>query len=84
MALLLSTVAVWANKQVTNTEHFVQTVSPLADDPVVQQEVSGKITQAIVAVADIDGRLGAYLPGQLDFLAEKSNAAFQKLVWWES
>ena len=80
MALLLSTVAVWANKQITNTEHFVQTVSPLAGDPVVQQEVSGKITQAIVAVADIDGRLGAYLPGQLDFLAEKSNAAFQKLV----
>lgn len=80
MVLLLSTVAVWANKQVTNTEHFVQTVSPLANDPVVQQEMSGKITQAIVAVADIDGRLGAYLPGQLDFLAEKSNAAFQKLV----
>ena len=46
----------------------------------VQQEVSEKITQAVVAAADIDGRLGAYLPGQLDFLAEKSNAAFQKLV----
>lgn len=80
VAVLLSSIAVWANKQVTNTDYFVKTVSPLASDPVVQQEVSEKITQAVVAAADIDGRLGAYLPGQLDFLAEKSNAAFQKLV----
>lgn len=80
IVVLLSSVAVWANKHVTNTEHFVETVSPLANDPVVQQEVSEKITQVIVAGVDIDGRLGAYLPGQLDFLAEKSNVAFQKLV----
>ena len=80
VAVLLSSIAVWANKQVTNTEYFVKTVSPLASEPVVQQEVSEKITQAVVAAADIDGRLGTYLPGQLDFLAEKSNAAFQKLV----
>ena len=80
VAVLLTTVAVWANKQVTNTEYFVETIGPLASDPVVQQEVSEKITQAVVAAADIDGRLGTYLPGQLDFLAEKSNVAFQKLV----
>lgn len=80
VAVLLSSIAVWANKQVKNTDYFVKTVSPLASDPVVQQEVSEKITQVVVAAADIDARLGAYLPGQLDFLAEKSNAAFQKLV----
>ena len=49
VAVLLSSIAVWANKQVTNTEYFVKTVSPLAGDPVVQQEVSEKITQAVVA-----------------------------------
>jgi len=80
VAVLLSSVAVWANKQVTNTDYFVKTVTPLADDPVVQAEVSERMTQTIVAAVNIDGRLGAYLPGQLDFLAEKSNAAFQKLV----
>jgi hypothetical protein len=80
ITVLLSSVAVWANKQVTNTDYFVKTVAPLADDPVVQAEVSERMTQTIVAAVDIDGRLGAYLPGQLDFLLEKSNAAFQKLV----
>ena len=80
VAVLLSSVAVWANKQVTNTDYFVKTVTPLADDPVVQAEVSERMTQTIVAAVNIDGRLGAYLPGQLDFLAEKTNAAFQKLV----
>jgi hypothetical protein len=80
VAVLLSSVAVWANKQVTNTDYFVKTVTPLADDPVVQAEVSERMTQTIVDAVNIDGRLGAYLPGQLDFLAEKTNAAFQKLV----
>ncbi|CAB5016452.1 unannotated protein [freshwater metagenome] len=80
VGVLLSSVAVWANKQVTNTDYFVKTVTPLADDPAVQAEVSDRLTAAIVAVVDIDGRLDAYLPGQLDFLAEKSNDAFQKLV----
>jgi len=80
VAVLLSSVAVWANKQVTNTDYFVKTVAPLADDPAVQAEVSERMTQTIVAAVNIDGRLGAYLPGQLDFLAEKTNAAFQKLV----
>jgi hypothetical protein len=46
----------------------------------VQAEVSDRLTAAIVAAVDIDGRLDAYLPGQLDFLAEKSNDAVQKLV----
>lgn len=81
VAVLLSSVAVWANKQVTNTDYFVKTVTPLANDPVVQAEVSERMTQTIVAAVNIDGRLGAYLPGQLDFLAEKTNAAFQKLVF---
>jgi len=80
VAVLLSSVAVWANRQVTNTDYFVKTVTPLANDPVVQAEVSERMTQTIVNAVNIDGRLGAYLPGQLDFLAEKSNAAFQKLV----
>ena len=80
VGVLLSSVAVWANKQVTNTNYFVKTVTPLANDPVVQAEVSERMTQTIVAAVNIDGRLGAYLPGQLDFLAEKTNVAFQKLV----
>ena len=80
VAVLLSSTAVWANKQVTNTDYFVKTVTPLADDPVVQAEVSDRMAQAIVAAVDIDGRLGAYLPGQLDFLAEKTNDAFRKLA----
>jgi hypothetical protein len=80
VSVLLSIVAVWANKQVTNTDYFVNTVAPLADDLGVQNEVSEKVTQTIIAAVNIDGRLGAYLPGQLDFLAEKSNAAFQNLV----
>jgi len=80
LAVLLSSVAVWANKQVTNTNYFVKTVTPLADDPAVQAEVSDRLTTAIVAAVDIDGRLGAYLPGKFDFLAEKTNDAFEKLV----
>ena len=40
----LSVVAVWAKNQVTDTDRYVATVTPLASDPAIQNAVADKIT----------------------------------------
>jgi hypothetical protein len=49
----LSVVAVWAKNQVTDTDRYVATVTPLASDPAIQNAVSDKITAEIFARLDV-------------------------------
>jgi hypothetical protein len=51
---LLSVVAVWANSIVQDTDRYVSTVGPLASDPDVQQAVTNRITNAVLAQVDVD------------------------------
>jgi hypothetical protein len=49
----LAGVAVWARNQVTNTDRYVATVAPLAQDPAIQQAVTDQITAQIFTYIDI-------------------------------
>lgn len=49
----LSVVAVWAKSEVTDTERYVATVSPLAADPAIQQAVSDRVTQEVLSYIDV-------------------------------
>ncbi|MCX5048133.1 MULTISPECIES: hypothetical protein [unclassified Streptomyces] len=51
---LLSVVAVWANSIVQDTDRYVSTVGPLASDPDVQQAVTKRVTNAVLAQVDVD------------------------------
>jgi hypothetical protein len=51
----LSVVAVWAKNQVTDTDRYVATVTPLASDPAIQNAVADKITAEIFARLDVVG-----------------------------
>jgi hypothetical protein len=51
----LSVVAVWARNQITNTDRYVQTVSPLARDPAVQAAIADQITAQIFNYIDVQG-----------------------------
>jgi hypothetical protein len=51
----LSVVAVWARSQVSDTERYVQTVTPLASDPAVQAAVTTNITNVIFQYLDVRG-----------------------------
>ncbi|MFI6564219.1 hypothetical protein [Streptomyces sp. NPDC050534] len=50
---LLSVVAVWANSIVRDTDRYVATVGPLASDPDVQQAVTKRVTNAVLAQVDV-------------------------------
>ena len=46
-------VAVWTNNQVSNTDRFVRSVSPLVADPDVQQALTDEVTATIFQYVDV-------------------------------
>ncbi|WP_405806709.1 hypothetical protein OG729_16075 [Streptomyces sp. NBC_00210] len=66
---ILSVVAVWVNSIVGDTDRYVATVAPLADDPAVQTAVTNRATAAILAQIDVKA-----------LVAQLSDAAAQKGV----
>ena len=56
LACLLSPVAVtsvWARTQVTNTNAYVDTVAPIADDPAVQAAIANQVTTIVLDKIDV-------------------------------
>jgi hypothetical protein len=51
----LSVVAIWTRNQVTNTDRYVATVSPLASDPAIQQAIADQITAQVFTYLDVQG-----------------------------
>jgi hypothetical protein len=49
----LSVVSVWASQQISDTDRYVETVSPLAQNPDVQAAVSDEITNQIFTYIDV-------------------------------
>ena len=47
--------AVWTNNQVSDTERFVRSVSPLIDDPDVQARITDRVTATIFEHVDVQG-----------------------------
>lgn len=50
----LSVVSVWSATQLSDTDRYVETVAPLADDPAVQQAVADDVTAAVLDALDVD------------------------------
>lgn len=52
---LFSVAAVWTDRTLSNTDQYVKTVAPLADDPAVQAALANQITATVMDNVDIDG-----------------------------
>jgi hypothetical protein len=48
-------IAVWTNNQVSDTDRFVRSVSPLIEDPDVQNRVTDRVTATIFQYVDVQG-----------------------------
>jgi len=51
----LSVAAIWTRNQVTNTDRYVATVAPLADDPAIQNAITDQITVQVFNYIDVPG-----------------------------
>jgi hypothetical protein len=51
----LSVVSVWARGIVTDTDRYVETIAPLADDPALQEAVANRLTDRVFEYVDVQG-----------------------------
>lgn len=65
----LSVTSVWASTVLSDTDQYVETVAPIADDPDVQAAIADEVTVAIMDNLDID----ALTLEALGVLAEQDN-----------
>lgn len=66
VSVILTPVAVlgtWARVQLVDTDRFVQTFAPLAEQPAVQSYVSAQVVEAIEENLDIDALVGEVVDG---------------------
>ena len=73
----LSAVAIWSHNQLTNTDRYVETVSPLAENSDIQQTVADVVVNAIFTNVDVEKRVASALPKRAKQLAAPIAAAAQ-------
>jgi hypothetical protein len=61
--------ALWLNRVVFDTDTWVETVAPLAEDPAIQDAVAAGASDALIAQLDTEARLIELLPSELDVFA---------------
>jgi hypothetical protein len=86
LSILLFTVAVpatWARRTLLNTDRYVATVGPLAQDPAVQEYLARTVTQQLFTALDVEDRLAQRLrerDPRLAFLAQPIANGVQSFV----
>jgi hypothetical protein len=52
LSTVLSVIAIWTRNQIEDTDRYVRTVAPLADDPAIQAALVNRVTTQFAAVLD--------------------------------
>jgi hypothetical protein len=80
LLLALSVPAIWLNRMVTDTEWYVRTVAPLAEDPDIQAAVAASASEVIIERVDATARLEAQLPEDLQIVAAPLGSAVDEFI----
>lgn len=77
---MVSVVTVWARNQVLETDRYLASVTPLADDPVILDEVARKVSDAIVSRLDTTALARESLPARAEVLAAPLGGAVDDFI----
>lgn len=66
----LSAIAIWSHNQLTNTDRYVSTVSPLAGNKDIQQTLATAVVNALFDNVDVPKQIEDALPKRAKFLGE--------------
>jgi hypothetical protein len=66
----LSVTSVWASTVISDTDQYVETVAPLAEDPALQRAVADEVTETVFEYVDVE----ALTTEAIDTLASQENA----------
>src|SRR3954464_7504183 len=76
----LSVVAIWLRVTLLNTDHYVDTVAPIAAHPSVQQAVADRLDVAINERIDFASLAREVLPDRADVLAPVIQTGVQSFI----
>jgi hypothetical protein len=86
LSVLASTVGVWVNRTVWNTDNYLKLVTPLAEDPAVTNALAVRVTDEVFEALNLDQRVSdaiasiPKLPAQAAFIAGPLTAAMRNVV----
>ncbi len=83
LAVLLAPVSVlgvWMRNQLLDTDRYVETVTPLASDPAIQDAVTERVTTAIYDGVDVKTLVADALPSEGAFLAAPISLGIENLI----
>jgi len=72
--------AVWANRQLLDTNYWTKTNTKLIESPPIREAVSVYLTEQLYANVDVSGELGKELPSELQPLAAPVAGALKDVV----
>jgi hypothetical protein len=78
--LPLAGLTVWTRNLMLNTDRYVETVAPLAQDPQIQAAITNRVSTDLVERLDIDQRAADALPAKAKFLAPAIATGAQNLT----
>jgi len=80
VGLMVSALALWSDSLVFNTDKWVATVAPVAEDPAVRHSVSTFVADKTLEVADLQNRIANALPSDAAVLAQPLTQALRDFL----
>ncbi|MGD9892165.1 MAG: hypothetical protein AB7U18_12840, partial [Dehalococcoidia bacterium] len=76
----ISTLTVWANEVLLDTDQFVSVIEPISLDPAVEEAIAARTSEELVRALRIQERAEEVLPQRAGFLAFTLQSAAQRFV----
>ncbi len=76
----VSVMSIWINRTITDTDRYVETVSPLIRDPAIQQAIERRLENALYERVDLGAEVQKVLPDQATMLAAPITAGLKNLI----
>jgi hypothetical protein len=77
---VVSVFVVFVRNELLNTEAYVSTVAPLADDPAIQSAVANRVSQRLIERTNVNQQVKQALPAKAGFLATPITAGLQNVT----
>ena len=76
----LTVTAVWLHDRILSTDGYVETVTPLVNDPAVTDALANRIVTELFAATDLEKRVTSALPGPVDVLGPALTGSLRNLA----
>src|SRR3954447_4103999 len=76
----LAILAIWANRQLLNTDNWTHTSTRLLEQPAIRDQMAGYLVDQLYANVDVSGELAAVLPPRAQPLAAPAASGLRQLA----